>query len=379
MTRLGFLGLFLGLLLFNTSCTDEPLVRPRVSIGSAFNAEGNGGTTTTIAFPISLSEATSIDVMVDYTTSDGTAIAGQDYEMVSGTATIAKGTTETTIEVTILSDDEGEQDEEFEVIISNAINADINRNTAIGVIENDDAITTIGYTTPESYAGMNLVWRDEFDGTSLNTRDWNYETGDHGWGNNELQNYVSGTNNAKVANGLLTIEAKRVGTSYSSARLTTQGKKSFKYGRIDIRARLPQGQGIWPALWMLGDNFPTVGWPACGEIDIMELVGHEPAKTHGTVHWEHNGHASFGGNTSLRSGIFADEFHVFTITWDERSIRWYLDDVQYHVIDINGLPAFHEDFFFIFNVAVGGNWPGNPDASTRFPQTMVVDYVRMFQ
>ena len=378
MTRLGFLGLFLGLLLLNTSCEDEPVVRPRVSIGSAFSEEGNSGTTT-IAFTISLSEATSVDVTVDYMTSDGTALAGQDYEMASGTATITKGTTETTIEVSILSDDEGEQDEEFEVIISNAINADINRNTALGVIENDDAIITIGYTTPESYTGMNLVWRDEFDGTSLNTRDWNYETGNHGWGNNELQNYVSGTNNAKVADGLLTIEAKRVGASYSSARLTTQGKKSFKYGRIDIRARLPQGQGIWPALWMLGDNFPTVGWPACGEIDIMELVGHEPAKTHGTVHWEHNGHASFGGHTSLNSGVFADEFHVFTITWDAQAIRWHLDDVQYHVIDIRGLPAFHEDFFFIFNVAVGGNWPGNPDATTRFPQTMVVDYVRMIQ
>jgi len=190
---------------------------------------------------------------------------------------------------------------------------------------------------------------------------------------------VSGTNNAQVANGLLTIEAKQSGSSYSSARLTTQGKQFFKYGRIDIRARLPQGQGIWPALWMLGENFPTVGWPKCGEIDIMELVGHEPAKTHGTVHWHHNGHASYGGHTSLSSGVFADEFHVFTITWDEQFIRWHLDDVQFHVIDIKGLPEFHEDFFFIFNVAVGGNWPGNPDATTRFPQTMLVDYVRIFQ
>ena len=130
---------------------------------------------------------------------------------------------------------------------------------------------------------------------------------------------------------------------------------------------------------MLGSNFPTVGWPECGEIDIMELVGHEPATTHGTVHWEENGLASFGGNTSLSAGIFADEFHVFTITWDEQFIRWFLDDVQYHAIDIRGIPEFQEDFFFIFNVAVGGNWPGNPDATTRFPQTMRVDYVRMFQ
>ena len=378
MNRIGILGLFLGLLTLSTACEKEPAVRPRVSIGSAVNAEGNSGTAT-MAFAISLSEATSVDITVEYATSDGTATAGQDYEATNGTVTIAAGRTEATIDVTILSDEEGEEDEEFEVIISNVTNADINRNTGLGVIQNDDAVIRKGYTTPDAYAGMTLVWRDEFDGTSLNTLDWNYETGDHGWGNNELQNYVAGTNNAKVANGALTIEAKQMGSTYSSARLTTQGKKSFKYGRVDIRASLPQGQGLWPALWMLGENFSTVGWPNCGEIDIMELVGHEPAKTHGTVHWEHNGHASFGGSTSLSTGVFADEFHVFTITWDEQSIRWYLDDVEFNVINITGIPEFHEDFFFIFNVAVGGNWPGNPDATTRFPQTMVVDYVRMFQ
>ncbi len=377
MNRLGLLGLFLGLLLFSTSCGDEAVITPTVSIGNAVNEEGNSGTNT-IVFAISLSEATSVAVSVDYATSGGNATAGQDYETINGTATIAAGARETTIEVTILPDDEEEQDEQFEVTISNAINADIDKNTGFGTIQNDD-VNLNGFTTPDNYAGLTLVWQDEFAGNSLNTSDWNFETGDHGWGNNELQNYVSGTNNAKVANGLLTIEAKRAGTGFTSARITTQGKQSFKYGRIDIRARLPQGQGIWPALWMLGSNFPTVGWPECGEIDIMELVGHEPAKTHGTVHWEENGVASFGGNTSLSSGIFADEFHVFTITWDQQFIRWFLDDVQYHAINISGIPEFQEDFFFIFNVAVGGNWPGNPDATTQFPQTMRVDYVRMFQ
>ena len=378
MNRLGFLGLFLGLLLFYTSCEKEAVIRPAVSIRDATIAEGNNGTTS-LVFTIALSEATSLDVTVDYATSERTATAGQDFEITNGTATIAAGTTEATIEVPIISDDEEELDEAFEVMITNAINADIHQNIGIGTIQNDDAETN-GYTTPDAYPGRTLVWQDEFDGTSLNTLDWNYETGDHGWGNNELQNYVSGTSNAKVANGVLTIEARQNGNSYSSARLTTQGKQAFGYSRIDIRARLPQGQGIWPALWMLGENFPTVGWPSCGEIDIMELIGHEPATTHGTVHWEHNGNnASFGGNTSLSSGIFADEFHVFTITWDEQTIRWHLDDVEYHVIDITSLPAFHEDFFFIFNVAVGGNWPGNPNASTRFPQTMIVDYVRVFQ
>ena len=133
---------------------------------------------------------------------------------------------------------------------------------------------------------------------------------------------------------------------------------------------------------MLGGNFGSVGWPKCGEIDIMEVIGSEPAKLHGTVHWDNNGsHAQYGQSTTLPSGTFADEFHVFTIIWDNQKIRWLLDDVQFNVVDIAsaGLSEFHNEFFFIFNIAVGGNWPGNPDATTVFPQQMVVDYVRVFQ
>ena len=244
-----------------------------------------------------------------------------------------------------------------------------------------------GYESPTSYPGYTLVWNDEFSGAALNLSDWSYEigTGNNGWGNNEAQYYRA--ENTSVANGYLTIQARKEnfgGRSYTSSRLITKNKQSFRYGRIDIRAVLPQGQGLWPALWMLGTNISTVGWPESGEIDIMEMVGGSGREdtVHGTGHWDNNGsNASYGGDYTLNSGTFADEFHVFSIEWDSNLIRWYVDDVQYHALSISsaGLSEFRKEFFFIFNIAVGGNWPGYPDASTVFPQRMLVDYVRVFQ
>lgn len=251
------------------------------------------------------------------------------------------------------------------------------------------AIPTKGYTTPTTYANLKSVWADEFDGTSLNETFWNYELGNNnGWGNNELEYYKK--ENTSVKDGYLIIQAKNESAGnqiYTSSRLTTQNKYNFKYGRVDIRAALPKGQGIWPALWMLGKNITTVSWPKCGEIDIMEMVGGNSGNgsdrtTYGTAHWDNNGqHAQYGGNEKLASGTFNDEFHVFSIVWDAKKIVWYLDDVQFHVIDTTpaGLSEFQEEYFFIINLAVGGNWPGKPDGSTVFPQHLVVDYIRVFQ
>ena len=241
-----------------------------------------------------------------------------------------------------------------------------------------------GYTTPISYAGYDLVWNDEFNGNEL-SNDWVFEIGNGsgGWGNNESQYYRE--ENTSLGDGFLTIKAKQqnfAGYSYTSSRIKTQGIQNFKYGRIDIRAKLPYSQGIWPALWMLGENITSVGWPACGEIDIMELIGgsgNNDATIHGTAHWESNGHALYGQANTLTEGIYNDEFHVFSILWTSSSIKWYRDDIQYNEMNISGLNAFHNNFFFIFNVAVGGNWPGYPNASTVLPQTMVVDYIRVFQ
>ena len=250
-------------------------------------------------------------------------------------------------------------------------------------------IPTKGYTTPATYANLKLLWADEFDGTSLNEKFWNYELGNNnGWGNNELQNYKK--ENTSVKDGYLIIQAKNESAGnqiYTSSRLTTQDKFNFKYGRIDIRAALPKGQGIWPALWMLGKNIPQVNWPKCGEIDIMEMVGGSSGNgsdrtTYGTAHWDNNGsHAQYGGNTKLASGVFNDEFHVFSIVWDASKIVWYLDDKQFHAIDTTpaGLSEFQEEYFLLVNLAVGGDWPGKPDGTTVLPQQLIVDYIRVFQ
>jgi beta-glucanase (GH16 family) len=255
----------------------------------------------------------------------------------------------------------------------------------------DPAHTSEGYSTPLSYPGMNLVWLDEFNGNSLNTANWSNQNGDGcpslcGWGNNELEYYRSENN--WIEDGCLFIEAREEsfgGREYTSSRLISQDNFSFTYGRVDIRAILPKGQGLWPALWMLGSNITTVGWPKCGEIDIMELVGGPGSddEVHGTLHWENEGTyvSNTSGPWSLNSGTFADEFHVFSITWNSSEITWYVDDIKIHSIDITDptFSAFHTDFYFILNVAVGGNWPGSPDATTVFPQQMRVDYIRVFK
>ncbi|MAI24354.1 MAG: hypothetical protein CL828_09870 [Crocinitomicaceae bacterium] len=243
-----------------------------------------------------------------------------------------------------------------------------------------------GYPAADTYEAMTLVWSDEFDGTSLNLDNWTYDLGASGWGNNEWQNYTNSTQNSSVADGYLTITARQEGSSYTSARLKSQGLQSFQYGRMDIRAKLPEGQGIWPAIWMLGDNFTSTGWPACGEIDIMEMIGHQPSTAHGTAHWgsSWNFHQYTGSSITLPNGEkFSEAFHLFSVIWEENQITWLMDDQAYFSIDsaqMNGQPyPFNAQFFFIMNIAVGGNWPGYPDATTEFPQHMVVDCIRVFQ
>ena len=251
------------------------------------------------------------------------------------------------------------------------------------------------YSTTYSQS-YKLVWSDEFNGTSLDLSKWSNETGNNnGYGNSELEYYTARSQNCSIANGTLTINALKEnysGFNYTSARINTKNKFSFKYGKIEARIKLPYGKGIWPAFWLLGDSFVSLGWPACGETDIMEMVGGDgktPSGTvlsdstiYGTAHWSNNGaHAQYGNSYTLKSGKFSDDFHTFSVTWDRKQIVWYVDGIQYNSIDITspGLSAFQNKFFILINLAVGGNWPGYPDNSTVFPQTLEVDYVRVYQ
>ena len=360
---------------------------PELSINSVSKFEGNEAITP-FDFKVRLSKAASEEVTVDYKTSSSSAQAGEDFVENTGKLSFTPGTLEITVTVEVMTDTLKEGDEEFKVELSNPSRAVIIQGEGIGTIRNDDDFLPggeDGYITPLSYAGYTLVWNDEFNGSSIDPANWTHELGNHGWGNNESQNYTASPENSYISDGKLVIEAKKQnsgGSAYTSARMITRGKQEFQYGRIDIRAKLPAGQGIWPALWMLGSNFGSVGWSDCGEIDIMEIVGHQPSTTHGTIHWDNNGsYASFGGDKTLAQGKFIDEFHVFSLIWDSQQIRWLLDDVQFHSVDISPgtMSEFRQPYFFIFNIAVGGNWPGYPDATTVFPQRMFVDYIRVFQ
>lgn len=241
-----------------------------------------------------------------------------------------------------------------------------------------------------------LVWEDEFNGLALNTDKWSAMTGDgtlyglpSGWGNNELQYYRA--ENVKVAGGNLVITARREsfgGKGYTSGRIRTLDKGDWTYARVEFRARMPAGQGLWAAIWMLPSEEVYGGWAASGEIDIVECLGHEPSTVHGTLHYggEAPNNASNGAPYTTDSWSFAQQFHDFALEWEEGVMRWYVDGNLYQTQSSGWyssaapFPApFDQEFHLLVNLAVGGNWPGDPDASTQFPQELTLDYIRVYQ
>ncbi len=231
-----------------------------------------------------------------------------------------------------------------------------------------------------------LVMSEEFNTNGApDSSLWSYDigNGNNGWGNNELQNYTDNSANIKIEDGMLKITAIKQGSTYTSARIQTKGKFEKKYGRIEARIKMPYGKGLWPAFWMLGANSGTVAWPQCGEIDIMEYLGSKPTSIFGSVHGPgYSGGEAITKNYSLSNDRFDNGFHVFGIEWDENYINYYVDNVLYNQItpaDVPGQWVFNQPFYIILNMAVGGNFPGSPNSSTVFPQTMLVDYVRVYQ
>lgn len=225
-----------------------------------------------------------------------------------------------------------------------------------------------------------LVWSDEFDGDALNTDNWNYETGNgtDGWGNNELQYYTE--DNISVQDGNLVITAKKEaesGFDYTSGRITTQDNYEFTYGRVEVRAKMPEGAGTWPAIWLLGANFDEVGWPTTGEIDIMEYVGSDPDRVQSALHYPgHSGGNAEVGSTSISNA--ASEFHTYTAEWTAESITFLLDGEVYFTFDNDENKPFNKDFFLILNLAMGGNLGGNVDPDFQ-ESSFVIDYVHIYQ
>jgi beta-glucanase (GH16 family) len=247
-----------------------------------------------------------------------------------------------------------------------------------------------------------LAWSDEFNGSAGSAVDgskWVAEVGNgsNGWGNHQREYDTNSTKNASMdgaGNLVITAIKESLGKKYrcwygecqyTSARLKTQGKFEQAYGRFEARIKLPYGQGMWPAFWMLGNNIQTAGWPACGEIDIMENIGREPSIVHGTIHGPgYSGANGIGSQYALTTGAFSDAFHVFAVEWEPNQIRWYVDGNLYQTRTPADLPpgsawVFDHPHFVLLNLAVGGYWPGDPDTTTVFPQKMYVDYVRVYR
>lgn len=242
-------------------------------------------------------------------------------------------------------------------------------------------------------ADWKLVWAEEFegaDGAGVDPKSWSFDVGGHGWGNNELEYYTDRVENAYLQDGSLVIEARKEeyeGNSYTSARLVTKNKADWMYGRYEIRARLPKGQGIWPAIWMLPSDDTYGGWPRGGEVDIMELIGKDPSTIYGTLHWgaPHELRATSYQLNSPQD--FSDDYHIFALEWEPEAFRWYVDGVHFLTVtqwktSAENAPfraPFNQRFHLLLNVAVGGNWPGRPDSNTVFPVKMLVDYVRVYE
>ncbi|GAA3807143.1 hydrolase [Cellulomonas soli] len=259
----------------------------------------------------------------------------------------------------------------------------------VGLVGTAPAVAAPTAAAPLATDTGDLIWSQEFNGAAGTAPDasvWGYDTGAGGWGNSELQTYTTSRSNSAVDGaGNLVITARQESDgSYTSARLQTNDKFEVQYGRIEASIQIPRGQGIWPAFWMLGGDFPATSWPTTGEIDIMENVGYEPATVHGTVHGP--GYSGGNGITALynhpQGWSFADTYHTFAVDWSPGSITWSVDGVQYHQVTRASVGSntwvFDKAYFLILNVAVGGSWPGNPDSTTQLPQQMKVDYVRVY-
>jgi beta-glucanase (GH16 family) len=260
----------------------------------------------------------------------------------------------------------------------------INKSIKLILLALSSCVSAFGQTS----GNWQLVWSDEFsqaNGSAPNSDNWNYDIGGGGWGNQEIQYYTNSTSNAREENGMLIIEAREEnfgGRNHTSARLKTQGKHSWQYGKFEARVKVPSGSGLWPAVWMLGTDIDSVGWPQCGEIDIMEFVGREPYEVFGTIHGPGYAGGNAVGQIITRAEPISDDFHIFSVEWDDEEIRWYFDGEHYFTADPTDVFGnewvYDHEFFIIMNLAIGGTFGGTLDPNVNFPKQMLVDYIRVY-
>ncbi len=359
---------------------------PKVTLLPRNDTEGNGKNKV-LTVRARLSHSSDQPVTVTYSTVDSTAKANKDYiPIVDSSFVFNPGTTLDSFHVTLISDTITEFTKAFKILITNVDNGSgIGESLPITIIDDDFHnvyLASDGYISPLQIPGMSLEFSEEFNDSLSTLGEFNFDTGPSLLFN-QLQTFTTDSDNIKVSNGNLVITARKDGTNYTSAGINTRNRVIFEYGLIMIRAKMPQGTGIWPSLWMLGNTFDETNWPLCGQIDIATLRGQQPNLMTGAVYYYLSDIQERQSSYSLPvySDTFSDEYHVFSILWQPGEIEWYVDNHKYMTFskaDVGDSYIFNSAFWLNITLAVGGDLVGNPDYTTQFPQTMKIDYVRWY-
>ena len=387
----GFLNLlklfFLSLLMASCHTGGNEENTPTVKMKLRNDYEGTGQNKI-LDVTVVLSSPATVPVTVTYSTVDSTAKGGMDFIPIThGTLVFNPGETSKKINIELVSDSIMEFTESFKLMITNVENAKLAGPILSITIYDDDltrpTLLEDGYITPKSYPGMKLRFADEFNDSIINYFTWNYETGEGPWGVGQLQEFTDKSENLSVKNGKLRITAINNNGHFTSGRINTVNTNSVHFGVIDIRAKLPSGRGIFPSIWLLNTDYNGSNWPKCGEIDIAALNGNIPSQIIGIAYYSASGPRNKEGFYSLPdyTNSFSDQFHIFTIIWQNDRIEWFVDYKKYMEIvqdDVGNDWPFNSSFYFYLDLVVGGTLVGDPDNTTVFPQTMEVDYIRAF-
>ncbi len=382
-------------ILYLSGCSEssELTKKPVLTLKPVVVHEGNNEINS-IDIEVALDQSSSLPVTIKWGTESLTAIEDQDFIPVYGQETIIPpGQTKIILPISIINDDHLEFIETFNIVLLEAENAEImSQNASVTIIDDDryqPEMADDGYITPLQYPDMHLTWHEEFEGTTVETDHWNFDAANGfplncGWGLDELGKYTGDQEHLKVKDGKLMITATRdesTGT-YRTSRINTKEKVSITYGRLDIRSRIPEVAGLAAIFWLIGADMDEVGLPACGEIDILKFAGKAPEKISGGLVFENDGEEHLGQSYNKSSVSLSNQYHIYSIIWEENRIRWFFDYYPYFEVrrdDFSHFKIFEKPFFLTINLAIGGEYAGAPDSSSSFPTDLEIDYIRLYQ